>query len=154
MVTEMKDTVDNFMKQTTEGWQTVFNAGVKAQEQTLKFFNLPFSGTKTFDDLRKKSEQWTTDVIGLLQKNVAESQKAFDAHCRRGLELTRKTFDTIASEEKADVREISLDLANTSFDAFRSTAEITMNSGIQMFENWTNFVAKAFNIGEKKPATK
>ena len=150
MATEMKDTFDNFLKQATETVQNSVNTSVRFTEEMSKFWTRPISGNQSFDDARRKGEQFVTDVIGLLQKNTAEGQKLVDAQCRNGMDLTRKTFETIATDDSADLRDKTMNLWTTSFDAARKTTEIGMNAGMQWLENWTSFVTRAFNAAEVK----
>jgi hypothetical protein len=154
MATEMKDTFENFFKQATETVQNTVNTGVRFSEEVTRFWTRPLTGTQTFEDVRRRGEQMATEVIGLVQKNAAEGQKGIDAQCRNGMDLTRKTFETIAADDVTDLRDKTFNLCNTLFDAVRKSTEIGMNTGMQMFENWTSFVTRTINVGEKKIAAK
>ncbi len=153
MATEMKDTFDNFFKQATETVQNTVNTSVRFTEEMSKFWTRPVGSNQSFEDARRKGEQFVTDVIGLLQKNTAEGQKLVDAQCRNGMELSRKTFETIATDDAADLRDKAMNLWTTSFDAARKSTEIGMNAGMQLIENWTSFVTRAFNATEVKKPT-
>lgn len=152
MATEMKDTFDNFFKQATETVQNSVNTSVRWTEEMSKFWTRPVGAGQSFEDARRKGEQFVTDVIGLLQKNTAESQKCVDAQCRNGMDLTRKTFETIGTDDVTDLRDKSMNLWTTTFDAARKSTEIGMNAGMQMLENWTSFVTRSFNASEMKKA--
>jgi hypothetical protein len=152
MATEMKDTFDNFFKQATETVQNTVNTGVRFTEEMSRFWTRPMTGNHTFDDVRRRGETMATEVIGLVQKNAAEGQKGLDAQCRNSMDLTRKTFETIAADDVSDMRDKTFNLCNTMFDAVRKSTEIGMNTGMQMFENWTSFFTKSMNQCEAKKA--
>lgn len=152
MAVEMKDTFDNFFKQATETMQNTVNTSVRWTEEMSKFWTRPISGNQTFDDARRKGEQFVTDVIGLMQKTAAEGQKCVDAQCRNGMDLTRKTFETIGTDDVTDLRDKTMNLWTTTFDAARKSTEIGMNAGMQVLENWTSFVTRSLNASDMKKA--
>ena len=152
MATEMKETFDNFFKQLTETVQNTVNTGARWTEEATRFWTRPMASSHSFEDVRRRGEQFATDVIGLVQRNTAEGQKCVDAQCRNGMDLTRKTFETIASDDVTDLADKTVNLVVTSLDAMRKSTEIGMNTGMQVFENWSTFVTKAMNIGGREHA--
>ncbi len=152
MATEMKDTFENFFKQATETVANTVNTGVRWTEEVNRFWTRPLTGSPSFDDIRRRSEQMATETINLWQKNSAENQKGLDAQCRNTIDLTRKSFETIAADDVKDLRDKTLSLWTTMFDHMRKSTEIGMNTGMQMLENWTAFVTRSVNTGDAKAA--
>jgi hypothetical protein len=152
MVTQMKDTFDNFFKQATEAMQNSVETSVRWTEEMTRFWTQPMMGSQTMDNTLRRNEQIATEMIGLFQKNTAEGQKCVDAQCRTGMELTRKAFDAVAVEDAGELRDKSMHFMTDTVDAMRKTAEIGMNSGIQIFENWTAFLTRTMSPPERKAA--
>lgn len=156
MFNQMKETMDNFFKTGGETIQATFNTGVRMQEDFFKFFAMPFAGARSLDEMRKRGEQLSGDFFGLIQKNFAEQHKAFDATCKVGAEWTRRAIETTAASDNAELRDKTTGLWNTTFDALRTAAETNMNTGLQIFENFTSFVTRSMNVPEirKTPVAK
>ncbi len=150
MAVEFKDTMDSFFKQAAQMWQFPWTAGARMSDEWARCWNLPPAGDGSLDDCRRRCERFTTDVIGLLQKSAAEHQAAFDAQCRNGLELTRRTFETAAARDLTEWRDRSFELWNTAMDTCRKSTEIGMSTGMQFVENWAGLMTRAADTGATK----
>lgn len=154
MATETKDTFNNLFKQASRSFETLFNSGTKLQEEAFRMFSQPFTGCETLEDVCRRGEQFTTDLIGTIQRNMAESFKAADAQCKNSVDLVRKTFEVADRRGDADVRDRAVSFWQATFDAFRTANEISTKTGMQTIENWSSFWTTAFNLPSKSAAAK
>lgn len=150
MANETKDTIGNLFQQATDTFKGVFDAGLKIQEAAIRFWTEPLNGSKSFDDIRGRSSRLTTEAFNFIQKTAAEQHRAFDAHCRTGLQLTQKTIESLANGGTTDLGEKTKDLWQTGLDAFRETAEIATKNAIQGVESWTAFLTSTMKDNVKE----
>jgi len=144
---------NDMFEQASDNFKAAMEAGVKFQQEAFKnMFNM-FTGIDNIDDVRKRIESVATDSIEMIRKNAEQSEKLFDAGCKSGMDIMKKSFEMMKSGngEPADLFEQSRGVWKTGFDAMRSNIENVAKANTQAIENWASFLDRAMKAADVKP---
>lgn len=123
-------------------------AGVKVQEETVRFWN--DATTRATDEFRNRVEKMAEEVAPLNKKNADRFQRLFDEQTQRGTSFFRTAMDvnpfmrpistpTEAFERTSNFFKASFDVMRESVDAFSKASQETV-------ADWQN-VAKRCESG-------
>jgi hypothetical protein len=146
-------TVDMF-EQATESFRATMDAGLKFQQDAMRSMFGAFSGTERMDDVRRRIESITNDSIGLIRKNVEQTQKLFDQNCRTGMDMMNRTFEAIRPNTgNADAVEQCRSAWKNGFDAMCSGIDAVAKTNVQVVENVASFLDRSLTMAEKNTST-
>lgn len=144
----------DMFEQATDSFKAAMEAGVKFQQEAFKNMFGMFTGIDNVEDVRKRIETVATDSIEMIRKNAEQSEKLFDAGCKSGMDVMKKSFEMMKSGhgEPADLFEQSRGVWKTGFDAMRSNIENVAKANTQAIENWSSFLDRAMKTTDMKTA--
>lgn len=143
----------DFFEQATDSFKAAMDAGLKFQQEAIRSMFGMVSGMDSTDDVRRRIEAVATESIEMIRKNAEQSEKLFDAGCKSGMEVMKKSFEMMKNGERepAEVFEQSRGVWKTGFDAMRSNIENVARANTAAIENWASFLDKAMKAAEFKP---
>lgn len=123
-------------------------AGVKVQEETIRFWNDATS--RATDEFRNRVEKMADEIAPLNKKNVDRFQRLFDEQTQRGSNFFRTAMDINPFirpvSTPAEAFERATQFFKSSFDVMRESVDAFSKASQETAADWQN-VAKRCETG-------
>jgi len=135
-VTEILDSAAN-------AFSDALKAGVKAQEEVVKWWTSAFDGAFPLGEFQKRGKQLFDEAVPAAQKQAQEFMKLIDANSRRGIELVRKALDAEGEGVAAGFTEAARKLWEDSVAIVKENLETMTQANVKMLEVWADLLRKS-----------
>ena len=151
MGTQANEFVADAFRNAAESFSKTVSTGIEFQEQAAKFWSDTVN--KTTEQFRKQADQVSSDAIPAAKKNLEQFHNMFDQQVNNCLDTLRETFDAGKELDVQTMRDQTVNLWRTSFDAMRSNIDVMTKANVETFEKFCE-MSKSCSPNGQKAATK
>ncbi|GJQ25372.1 MAG: hypothetical protein HBSAPP02_04040 [Phycisphaerae bacterium] len=134
-------------KAATDSFRNAMETGLRFGQDAMKSVSDCFGKNETvnLDETRTRVQETAIESINLIRKNAEQATEMFEANCKAGIEMLKKTFNTFDPNAKnKDAFAQTREMWNATFSAMKSSVDSAAAFNTKMIENLTGFVNNAF----------
>jgi len=117
-------------------------AGVKAQEQIVKWWSGAAESANPLADWQRRSRQFFEEGVPAVQKQAEEWMKLIEQNYRRSIDLLKKAADADSNGALDGFRDKLRILWEESVSVVRENAEAMAKANVKMLETWSELLRK------------
>ena len=125
-------------------------AGVKAQEEMVKWCSGAVENVSPLADWQKRSRQFFEEGVPAAQKHVEEWIKLVEQNYRRSIDLLKKAVDTNHNGAADGLREKLRALWEESITVVKENTEAMAQANMKLMETWSQLLRKNLEQCEAK----
>jgi hypothetical protein len=125
-------------------------AGVRAQEEMVKWWSGSVENVNPLGDWQKRSRQFFDEGVPAAQKQAQEWMKLVEQNYRRSVELLKKAVDTDHNGAVEGMREKLRTLWEESIAVVKENAEAMAQANVRLMESWSDLLRKNLEQAEAK----
>jgi polyhydroxyalkanoate synthesis regulator protein len=142
MVTKSDYDVSQMFDSAINAFGDAMKAGVKAQEEIVKWWSNSLNGGTPLGDWQKRSKQMFDEAVPAAQRNAEEWLKVVEQNYRRSVELLKKAMDSDQNGAVNSLRDKTRKLWEESLTVVKENAESMAQANVKMMELWTDLMRK------------
>jgi hypothetical protein len=133
-----KQPLSEVIEQALKNYQQALEAGLKAQEETAKWWTEFTAQEDSPADWHKRWSTAAIQMIPVLQKRMEESLRLLDQSGRSSLELLKQACQLVGSDSATSAQQKMGDLWEASLQALRKNALTVSQANAKAMESWMN----------------
>jgi hypothetical protein len=137
-----------------ETFGQALKAGVKAQEEIVKWWSNSLNGGSFMGDWQKRSKQFFDDTIPATQKQAQEWMKLAEQNYRRSVELLKKAVEADPDQSFDAASERVRKLWEESLAVIKENAEAMVQTNAKLMDLWAEQIGKKMCEGAAVAAGK
>jgi len=127
-------------------------AGVKAQEEMVKWWAGATEGANPLGEWQRRSRQFFDESVPAAQKQAQEWMKLVEQNYRRSVELLKKAVDADHNGAMEGLREKIRGLWEDSIAVVKENAEAMAQANVRLMEAWSELLRNNLEQCESKSA--
>jgi uncharacterized protein with ATP-grasp and redox domains len=132
-------------KAASDSFRDAMETGLRFGQDAMKSVTECFGKNENMDDTRARVQETAVETINLVRKNAEQAQELFEANCKAGIDMLKKTFNTFDPNAKnKDAFVQTREMWNATFNTMKSSVDAAAAFNTRMIENLTGFVNNAF----------
>jgi len=148
MSTKTDFDVTEILDSATNAFSDAMKAGVRAQEEVVKWWTSAFDGACPMGEFQKRGKQFMEEAVPAAQKQAQDWLKLLDANSRRGIELIRRAMDTETDGLAAGFTDAARKLWEESIAVVKENLETLTQANVKMLEVWADLLRKSLEQGD------
>jgi hypothetical protein len=149
MATAAENVTADVVNQAVEGFNSALRAGLKAQEESVRWWLDAMGEAGSVQALQKKVEEFVETAIPTMQKNTQDYLKVLDENSRNSLELLKKALDTTQSDSMAEVQGKMRELWEGSLSAVRRNVQSMLQLNSRIMQSYGQLLVRSGGNGDK-----
>jgi len=125
-------------------------AGVKAQEEMVKWWSGAAESANPLTDWQKRSRRIFDEGVPAAQKQLEDWMKVVEQNYRRSIELLKKAVESDNNGMLDGFRDRLRTLWEESVGVVRENAEAMAQANVRLMEAWNELVRKNFEQSEAR----
>ena len=129
-------------EQAMKNYEQALKTGLQLQEEAAQWWHQTLNQASTVDDLHKRIQAMTKDVIPAAQKRMKEYVKLIEQNSQTSLDLLKKAVDASLTPPSAETGTKWVDFWESSLNAVRGNAQAVTTLNDHMVDAWLEFARK------------
>ncbi|HUB25704.1 MAG TPA: hypothetical protein VL992_09780 [Tepidisphaeraceae bacterium] len=137
--------VAEILDSAASAFSDAMKAGVKAQEEVVKWWTGALDGGCQVGDFQKRGRQFLDEAVPAAQKQAQDWMKVLDSNSRRSVDLLRKALNAENDGVAAGLTDAARKLWEDSISVIKENFEALTQANVKMLEVWSDLIRKSLD---------